>query len=111
MPIIAASRSPKARPTSSISQPPIDDPISTTGPSANASIIASTSSRQMLKRLIGKIAFAQPAPGIVKQQAGAAILYRPFEHRTRLAARHVGHIAGQKDNRRAQTIGPAIGEF
>src|SRR5690606_23636136 len=46
----------------------------------------------------------------VEQQAGLALARRPVEQRRRLAARHVGHIARQEDDRRAGAGRMAIGE-
>jgi hypothetical protein len=64
--------------TSSISQPPMLEPTSTTGPHLRRD------QRQHLLapaagRAIGKIARRLPASAVIEQQAGAALRHRPIE--------------------------------
>jgi hypothetical protein len=62
------------------------------------------------QRLLGKQTVRKPASGIVEEQARMALGRRPIEQRGRLAARHVGHIARQEDDRRPGAGRVTIGE-
>src|SRR3546814_9663686 len=52
------------------------------------------------QRLLGEQSVRRAAARIVEQQAGPPFGRGPGEQRARLAAIHVGHIAGQEDDRR-----------
>ena len=57
------------------------------------------------QRAIGKVPAAEAAARIVQQQAGAAVVPRPVEHRAGLAPRHVGFVARQEHQCGADSSG------
>ena len=62
------------------------------------------------ERAIGERARAFTAAGVIEQQASPPGALGPFEQGRRLAAGHVGHVAGQEHDRRASPAAMAKGD-
>src|SRR5690606_21426136 len=56
--------------------------------------------RPPTERALGEIAVALAAPAIVEHKALASVGFGPCEQRSRLRARHVGHVARKENERR-----------
>ena len=96
--VLAPSRS--ARASSSASQPPMEEPITTCGPLAKLRVDGKALGQPAADGAVEEVAAQLAVAGIIETDAGAALRLGPVVERLRLGALHVGLEAAQPEQPR-----------